>query len=115
VLQAFRLTIDYPNRVLYLLPQRPADVNDLNQVGLTLEMQNGEYRIAGVATKDGKATVAGVSPGDKLLRIGNLSTKDATWGQIYSALHGKPGESRTLILQRGAERPFSVQAKITMF
>jgi C-terminal processing protease CtpA/Prc len=68
--------------------------------------------VAAVASKNGKATVEGVRPGDKLIRIDRLETTDATWGQIYDALHGKPGETRVLILSRGATH-FTVASRVT--
>ena len=114
VLKAFRLTVDYPNHVLYWLRQSAPEFDDLNQVGLTLKLQNGEYVIAAVATKHGRPAVNDVAPGDKLLLIGGLKAKDATWGQIYNAMHGKPGQERVLLLQRGA-RQFIVRATVTAF
>jgi C-terminal processing protease CtpA/Prc len=46
------------------------------------------------------STIQNVQPGDKLLRIDGLETKHASWGAIYAALHGKPGEVRHLLLER---------------
>ena len=113
-LKAYRLTIDYPNRTIYWLKQAEPDTNDLNQVGLTLKASGAEFVVAAVASKNGKATVAGVQPGDKLIQIDRLKTKGATWGQIYDALQGKPGETRVLILSRGATH-FTVAARVTAF
>jgi hypothetical protein len=114
VLKAFRLTLDYPDRMIYWLQQAEPDRDDLNQVGLTLKASGAEFVVAAVATKNGKATVEGVQPGDKLIRIGGFNAKGATWGQIYNALHGKPGETRILILSRGANQ-FTVRARVTAF
>lgn len=113
VLKSFRLTIDYPNRTIYWLRQTGPD-DDLNQVGLTLKAQSGQYFVAAVSTKNGKATVEGVQVGDKLIRIDSLQTQGATWGQIYNALHGKPGETRVLILKRGTDE-IKVPARVTAF
>jgi C-terminal processing protease CtpA/Prc len=79
-----------------------------------LKAQQGGYVVAAIATKNGKATVAGVHPGDKLIRIDGLETKGATWGQIYDALHGNPGETRVLVVARGADR-FTVRTSVTAF
>jgi hypothetical protein len=114
VLKAYRLTIDYANHTIYWLRQAEPDTDDLNQVGLTLKASGAEFVVAAVASKHGKATVDGVQPGDKLIRIDRLETKGATWGQIYDALHGKPGETRVLILSRGANH-FTVAARVTAF
>jgi hypothetical protein len=114
VLKGFRLTIDYPNRMMYWLKQSDGDAHDLDQVGLTLRSEGSVFFVAAIATKNGKATVEGVLPGDKLIRVGELELGKATWGAIYDAMHGKPGESRSLILERGGNR-FTVDAKVTAF
>jgi hypothetical protein len=114
VLQGFRITIDYPNHKIYWLQQKKLDPHDLDQVGLTLTSKNGEYFVAAIATQNGKATVEGVKVGDKLLQIGALRTSTATWDSIFSAMHGKPGEFRTLLLERDTKQ-FTVQAKVVDF
>jgi len=114
VLRGFRITIDYPNRMSYWLAQSALDSHDLDQVGLTLESRSGEYFVAAIATKDGKATVEGVQAGDKLLKIDSLPTKGVTRSEILFALHGDPGDVRTLLLERNS-RQFTVKAKITAF
>jgi hypothetical protein len=114
VLKSFRLTIDYPRRMTYWLQQSALDPHEIDQVGVTLKAIGGRYFVAAVATQNGKPTVDGVLPGDKLLKIGGLTTSTATWGAIFSALHGAPGDSRALILERNGKQ-ISVQAKVTAF
>jgi hypothetical protein len=114
VLENFRLTIDYPNHFIYWLKQSDPDLHELDQVGLTLKFDHGRYFVAAIATKNGKPTVGGVSSGDELLRIGELDTRTATWGAIYSALHGKPGETRALLLSRKGQQ-ITVSAQVTAF
>lgn len=114
VLRNFRITVDYPHRKIYWLPQTVSDSHDLDQVGLTLKKNAGEYFVAAVAQQNDKPTVEGVRAGDKLLQIGVLPTDSATSGAVLSAMHGKPGQLRTLILERDTRR-FSVQAKVTVF
>ena len=114
ILKQFRLTIDYPNRMMYWLKQSDPDSRDLDQVGLTLRSEHREYFVAAVAKKNGRPTVEGVSPGDRLVRIGDLETQNATWGAIYNALHGNPGETRMLVLERNGNR-FTVASKVTAF
>jgi hypothetical protein len=114
VLRGFRITIDYPNRLSYWLPQAELDAHDLDQVGLTLEARGGEYFVTAIVTQNGKGTVDGVQVGDKLLRIDALSTVNATWGEIFRAMHGKPGELHTLLLERTSKQ-FTVQATIKAF
>jgi hypothetical protein len=114
VLQGFRITIDYPNHMIYWLRQTELDPHDLDQVGLTLESKGGDCVVAAIATQNGKPTVEGVQPGDKLLRIDALDTAAASSSAIFSAMHGKPGEVRTLLLERGGKQ-FQVQAKVVTF
>ena len=114
VLETFRLTIDYPRRTLYWQRQTDPDTTDLDQVGLTLRSEHHEYVVSAVATRNGQPTVRGVSPGDKLVRVDQLETANAKSGALFRALHGKPGETRILILERGGHR-FSVPAKVTAF
>jgi len=114
VLKNFRLTIDYRDRTMYWLRQSEPDASDQNQVGLTLRRQGEEVIVAALATKNGKPTVEGVEAGDKLIRIDGLETKGATLGKIYGALHGKPGEVRVLVLERGSGR-LTVRATVTAF
>jgi C-terminal processing protease CtpA/Prc len=64
-----------------------------------------------VVAKAGEPVVAGVRPGDRLLRVGRLEVAGATMGAIVGALRGKPGAARTLELERGGER-LTVEAKV---
>lgn len=114
VLKLFRLTIDYSNRITYWQTQGAPEAHDLDYVGLTLRSAHGEFFVAGVATKNGQPTVEGVLPGDKLIRIGELPAANATWGAIYGALHGKPGETRMLLVERGGKQ-ITVAAAVTAF
>jgi C-terminal processing protease CtpA/Prc len=99
---------------MYWLQQTSPDSHDLNQVGLTLRFEHGEYFVAAVATKKGSPTVEGVLSGDRLIRVDDLETRNATWGEIYNRMHGKPGETRTLVLERDGNR-LNVTAKVTAF
>lgn len=114
VLKAYRLTIDYPNHRMYWLAQTRPDSADLNQVGLSLKSRDGAFIVAAITTRNGKPTVEGIQPGDELLRIDGLDTAGATWGRVYDALHGTPGEIRTLVLERDG-RKFKVKAAVTSF
>jgi hypothetical protein len=114
VLKNFRLTIDYPNRMSYWLRQSEADVHELDQVGITLRFERGAYVVAAIATKNGKPTVDGVLLGDTLIRIGELDVTTATLGAIYDALHGAPGDMRSLVLDRNGTH-IVVTAAVTAF
>ena len=114
VLKSYRLTIDYPNRMIYWLKQAEPDTDDLNQVGITLKAEGEGFMVAAIARKNGKLTVDGLEPGDKLLKIDNLETRGATWGQIWAALHGRPGKTRVLGIQRG-QNQLTVTTHVTAF
>ena len=114
ILRGFRITIDYPNRVSYWLREAPLDAKEMDQVGLTLESKDGAYFVAAVATKNGRRTVEGVEVGDRLLQVDDLPLSQATWGAIFAAMHGKPGEARALRLERNG-RGFTVRAQVTRF
>jgi len=114
VLKRFKLTIDYPDHAMYWLQQASPDSRDLNQVGLTRRFEHSENFVAAVAKKRGWPTVEGVLPGDRLIRVDDLETRNATWGEIYDRMHGKPGETRTLLLERDGNR-LNVTAKVTAF
>jgi len=114
VLKQFRLTLDYPNHTMYWLKQQEPDPHDLNQVGITLRSDNGAFYVAAIATRHGKVAVAGVLPGDKLVSVDDVDLSTATWGQVFEAMHGSPGQSRRLILERGGTRR-QISAKVTAF
>lgn len=116
VLKNFRVTFDFPRRTIYFERENKADFYDLNQVGITLETRDGQkgYFIAGVASKDGRTTVDGVVLGDRLINIDDLDVSNATRGAIFSALHGNPGDTRVLTLERNG-RQLEVTAKVTAF
>jgi len=107
VLKAFRLTIDFSARMTYWQQEVDLDPHDLDQVGITLETRANVkgYFIAAIATTmDGKPAVQNIRVGDKLLQVDDVVLSDATRGAIFSALHGKPGTTRTLLLERDGKQ-----------
>ena len=115
VLRGFRLEVDFPNGMTYWEAGPPTGPGDLDTVGLTLRPEaGGGFTIAGVVTKDGKPAVAVVQPGDKLIRVGSFYTTGALMGQVVDALRGKPGETRTLVIEREGKQ-LAVEAKVTRF
>jgi hypothetical protein len=116
VLKGFQVTIDFPHERIYWKPQADLNPHDLDQVGLTLARRDGRagYFVAGIATKDGVPTVHGVHVGDRLVQIGNLVVSGATRGALFNALHGSPGEVRTLVIDRNGRR-VTVRTRITAF
>jgi C-terminal processing protease CtpA/Prc len=116
VLKGFRVTIDFPRHMTYWERESDLDPHDLDQVGVTLERRDTEkgYFIAGIAEKDGKPTVEGIRVGDKLVQVDNVRLEDAARGAVFSALHGKPGTVRVLILERNGKQ-VTVSAKTSAF
>jgi hypothetical protein len=114
VLRDFRITIDYPERITYWQREKESNPYELDQVGLTLVHKKDEYFVCAVATQNGKPTVEGVRAGDKLLQVEALYTSGAPGSAVLFALHGVPGETRVLLLERDG-KPFTVKARVTAF
>lgn len=116
VLKGFRITIDFPHHMTYWKREADLDSHDLDQVGITLERPDGRdgYYVAGIATKNGHPTVDGVRVGDRLLQVGSIVVSGATRGAVFAALHGRPGQVRTLVVERNGRR-LTVRAKIAGF
>jgi len=113
VLRGFRISIDYPRGMSYWQAQRRSS-GALDQVGLTLAHTNGAYVVTSIATRDGEATVHRVQVGDKLLRVGSVSTQTASSSEVLDALNGKPGDLRRLVVERDREK-LIIEATISEF
>jgi hypothetical protein len=100
VLKHYRLTIDYRNRMSYWLKKSDFDPHELDQVGLTLVYEKGDYRIGGIVKKSGKPTVEGVEAGDKIIAIDDKPVAGWSRDQIFGALHGRAGDSHRLTIER---------------
>jgi C-terminal processing protease CtpA/Prc len=72
------------------------------------------YFVAGVAAQEGKKTVEEVEAGDRLISVDGMAVTDKTMGQVLAALHGTPGEARTVVLERRGEQIIA-KAPITSF
>jgi hypothetical protein len=119
VLKNFKLTIDYPNRITYWQRQAEPDIHDFDQVGLTLVRSADRYFIGGIVRKPNQggadsSTVQGVEIGDELIAVGGLAVRGAAKDTILSALHGKPGERRMIVIERGGAR-HEIDALVTGF
>jgi hypothetical protein len=114
-LRPYRLEIDYPDRATYWKRESAPDPHDLDQVGIMIRPnRRGKYFVARVATQNGKKTVAGVEAGDQLIGVDNIAVTGKTMGTVLTALHGKPGEERWLVLKRG-DKQVDVVAHVTHF
>ena len=112
VLRSFRVEIDLPNQMTYWEAGPSNEPRDLDIVGLTLRPEaDGSFTVASVVTKDGKPAVEGVQTGDKLIRVDELDTANATMGAVADALRGTPGSTHTLVIERAGER-ITLEAKV---
>ncbi len=114
VLKSFRLTLDYPSRTSSWRQEAPLDASELDEVGLVLARGGQTITVAGVARKGGHLTISGVIPGDRLVSIDGHALDGLTRGNLLAALHGRPGETRELQLDRKGER-VHVRATVTPF
>jgi hypothetical protein len=116
VLKGFRVMVDFPRHMTYWARASSLDQHDLDQVGVTLERRDNKegYFVAGIVEKDGAQTVEGIRIGDKLVQVGDLRLAGATRGAVFSALHGRAGTVRVLVLEREG-REVTVRAKTTAF
>lgn len=110
--KAFRVAIDFPNSAVYFERAAEFDPRDMDLVGLTLRpLPDLSYEVTGIARVDGKKTVDGVEPRDKLVRIDDLEVQGATMGTVVDALRGAPGDIHTLTFDRAGQR-IVVQATV---
>jgi len=104
VLRAFRIEIDYANNATYFERTGSPDT-DLVMIGLTVQpWADGSYTVSGVVRQNGEALVDGALAGDKLIKIDQLDVSGSSLGRVVSALRGKIGTKRTLILERAGKR-----------
>ena len=113
--KAYRVEIDYGQGAVYFERGAVPERHDMDLVGLTVRPEaDGRYRVIGVAQQEGKPAVEGVTPGDVLLRIGDLTVTGATMGTVVDALRGKPEETRVLVLERNGVS-FTIEARVQRF
>lgn len=72
-------------------------------VGITISPKNDLLTIVAVR-EDGPAARAGVLPGDEILKINGILTKDVGLTEAVNLLRGKPGEKLKLTLNRSATK-----------
>jgi len=112
ILKSFRIEIDYAKHATYWLQEMPIDRDDMAQVPVVLRPErDGTYTVIGICRRNGKKLMNGVLPGDKLVAIGGLAVRNATFGTVLRALHGQPGDKRVLVLERNG-RPVKITVTV---
>jgi hypothetical protein len=100
-LRHYRITIDYPNRVVWLEPQsehwneRPYEYSN---IGIQLARTRGAVRVLAVV-EGSPAARAGIAVGDVLRSIDGQAVGDVA--EASRALEGAPGTPVRLVLRRG--------------
>jgi len=114
-LKACRVEIDYAKSAAYIEKTGKDDSHDMDLVGLTLCPDGeGDYSVVGVPRVNGAPVVEGVLVGDKLIQVDGLIVKGVTMGTVVDSLRGRPGDVRTLIIERDGKR-FSIKAAVKRF
>ena len=104
-LRRFRITIDYPHRILWLEPVavgRDQRRDEYSHVGVQIERRDGVLRVVAVA-ENSPAAKAGIVAGDEL---GGIDGADASSLDVIEAsrrLEGPSGSRVTLRIRRGSE------------
>jgi hypothetical protein len=100
-LKAFRIDIDYANKMIYFEKGSEFEEHDMDVAGFSVRLlQDGNYEILGIVKKNGKNLAEGLEPGDLLLAIDGQNIKGKTMGIVSNALKGKPGDKKILLIGR---------------
>ena len=103
-LKRFRVTVDYPNRVLWLDPipnyrdDRPLEYC---HVGLQLERQRGAVVVMGVV-EGSPAARAGITLGDEVVALDGARAQGLDLIVLTRRMEGQPGRMLTLVIRRDA-------------
>lgn len=76
-------------------------------LGIEIEESNGFIKIV-TPIDDSPAFNAGIKPGDIIVKIGDVPTKDMPLSEASTKMQGKIGEAIKLTLVRGTDKPFTV-------
>ncbi|MEO5617332.1 MAG: aspartyl protease family protein [Candidatus Eisenbacteria bacterium] len=104
-LRRFRVTIDYPHRVLWLEPinvARDQRTHEYSHVGLQIERRDGALRVVAVATNS-PADESGVLPGDEFVTLEGAAAGGFDVVELSRRLEGAPGSRVSFRLRRGLE------------
>ncbi len=101
LLRHFRVTIDYPMRLVTLerMP-KPASMGDSATAGIVLDLTSNTAKVSGVMPLS-SASEQGIERGDLVLSVGGRSTKGTPPSEVQKWLAGEEGTRLKVKLQRG--------------
>lgn len=105
VLKHFRYEIDYVTGISHLKQQSLTDLHDLDMVGLSLYPQGaGLWGILALADGHDARLHSKIRAGDTLLEVNEIPITGWPLASVIDALHGVPGQTYSLLLERDGER-----------
>ncbi len=100
VLRDFRVSIDYKNGFVYLLPAKPSPDADLSSVGLILERDSkGSLIITGVSSSASPDVKKGIRTGDKLIAVDDVDVSVKPLAGAAALLQGPAGSQKRLTIE----------------
>ena len=104
-LRRFRVTIDYPHRLLWLEPievGRDQRQYEYTHIGVQVERREGTLRVVAVA-EESPAAEAGIRPGDEFVTMDGAIAESLDVVSLARRLEGAAGSRVSFRLRRGAE------------
>jgi len=104
VLKSFRMEIDYPHGTTYLEQKARNAGDDMNSVGLVLDVDAANNLIVRAISSTAAAlTMSNVHPGDQIIEIDGK--RETPWYLVdaSNALSGAVGETKKLVIRRAGK------------
>lgn len=116
VLRDFRVSIDYKNGFVYLLPSKPSSDSDLTSVGLVLEKDsNGSLLVTGLSSNASPDVRKGIQVGDRLIAVDDVDVSVKFLAGAAALLHGPAGSQKRLTVERdGQKRVITVTVSLLL-
>ena len=110
ILRRFRVEIDYPEQLLFLVPSGVEQTNDFDTVGLVLDTNSaGQLVVRAVSSSASARTRQNILPDDIILQIKGFDRAPYTLTEASRGLSGAVGEHKDLlILRRGKSMSVTV-------
>jgi len=104
VLKSFRVEIDYPHGTSYLEQKATDAGDDMNSVGLVLDVDAANNLIVRAVSSTAAAlTISNIHPGDQILEIDGKSETPWNLVDASDALSGAVGETKKLVIRRASK------------